>query len=516
MPQVPAYLKPCDLNFATTFGYGGLNSSVESLVYWYSGNGMAIGEAGSLSTAGGDTQEITVSFTEPLTDPVIVMTGTQNGGHPYTFRITNQTFDDDGNTTSFSFVMEEWEYLDGVHPAVEDVNWIAIEEGVHTLPDGRVIEAGTTDADDSTSSVELEGEFDAPPVVLTSVMSNNDSTTVDSDGFNVTADGFDLALQEEEAQDGVHGTENVGWIAIQPGGSGDFGTALTADGVDENTDTVGFGSTIGDAVVIAKTQTMNGTDTAHVAINGQTDTNVGVFVMEEKSQDSEVDHTDETVGIVAFPSGLIEGTTYAPCFTAGTLIDTPNGAVPIEWLSPQDSVCLSDDTRGVAKILRIYKRTLSRADLEAAPCLFPIRIVAGALGHGLPRQDLLVSRQHRMLVSARTAQRITGTSEVLIPANKLTPLPGIFVDYSVQSVTYFHLLFDRHEVIFAEGAPSESLYTGPQALNALPLEARREIKSLFPELGSATPKTAYAIPPAKMQKAVVSRLAQNGQSPLCG
>lgn len=472
---------------------------------------MAIGEAGSLHTAGVANQAITVTLTEPLTDPVIVMTGTQNGGHPYTFRIVDQEYDEDGNTTSFSFYIEEWEYLDGNHPASEDINWLAIEEGIHTLPDGRVIEAGHTTADDSTSSVDLNGDFDSPPVVMTSVMSNNDTTTVDSDGFNITADGFDLSLQEEEGQDGTHAQESVGWIAIEPGGSGDFGTALTADGVDEATDTIGFGSTINDAVVIAKTQTMNGTDTAHVAINGQTDDNVGVFVMEEQSLDYEVDHTDETVGIVAFPSGVISGTTYVPCFTAGTMINTPDGPRRVEDLETGDVVALYDDPRGSTPLLRVYKRTLSAKELEAAPSLRPIRIVAGALGQGLPKQDLLVSRQHRMLVSSEIAKRITGTRNVLIPANKLTLLPGIFVDTSVQSVTYIHLLFDRHEIIMAEGAPTESLYTGHQTLNALPLAARREIKALFPEMVDTLPPEACPIPTPRLQKAVVTRLAQNAQ-----
>ena len=472
---------------------------------------MAIGEAGSLHTAGVANQAITVNLTEPLTDPVIVMTGTQNGGHPYTFRIVDQEFDEDGNTTSFSFYIEEWEYLDGNHPVSEDINWLAIEEGVHTLPDGRVIEAGHTNTDDSTSSVDLEGDFDGPPVVMTSVMSNNDTTTVDSDGFNITADGFDLSLQEEEGQDGSHALENVGWIAIEPGGSGDFGTALTADGVDEATDTIGFGSTINNAVVIAKTQTMNGTDTAHVAINGQTDNDVGVYVNEEQSADSERDHAEETVGIVAFPSGVISGTTHVPCFTAGTLIETSVGFRAVEDLAPGDAVTLFDDARGAAKLLRVYERKLTRKDLATAPCLRPIRIVAGALGNGLPKRDLLVSRQHRMLVSSEIAKRVTGTKDVLIPANKLTLLPGIFEDSNVESVTYYHLLFDRHEVILAEGAPTESLYTGPQSLNALPLATRREIKALFPEIAAGTPDSACPIPSAKLQKAVIARLVQNDQ-----
>ena len=97
---------------------------------------MAIGEAGSITTnSPGVETPITVNLTEPLTDPVFMLTGTSNGGDPYSLRITGQTLDGDGNTTSFTFIIEEWDYLDGLHPADETINWLAVEEGVHTLPD---------------------------------------------------------------------------------------------------------------------------------------------------------------------------------------------------------------------------------------------------------------------------------------------------------------------------------------------------------------------------------------------
>lgn len=476
---------------------------------------MAIGEAGSLYTSGVENQAITVTFTEPLTDPIIVMTGTQNGGHPYTFRIVDQTIDADGNTTSFSFIIEEWEYLDGDHPVAEDINWLAIEEGVHTLSDGRIIEAGMTDADDGVTSVDLNGDFENPPVVMTSVMSNNDTTTVDSDGFNITADGFDLSLQEEEAQDGTHALESVGWIAIQPGGAGDFGTALSADGVDENTDTIGLGTTVENAVIIAKTQTMNGEDTAHVAINGQDDNSVGVFVMEESSLDGERDHEEETVGIVAFPSGLIEGTTSVPCFCTGTLIDTPSGPRLVEELDSGDLISLHEDgTNTKAPVLRVFRRPVSEQELRQHPCLRPIRIVSGALGSGLPRRDLLVSRQHKMLVSSQIAERITGSKDVLVAANKLTALPGIFQDNSTTKVTYFHVLLEDHQVIYAEGAPTESLFVGAHMLKCMSPAARKEIELLFPELECTPQVPARKVPPAAKQKTLISRHAANGHSVL--
>ena len=146
------------------------------------------------------------------------------------------------------------EYLDGPHGATETINWMAVEKGVHTLPDGRIIEADTTLADNTNSSVTLAGNFATTPVVLTSVMSENDTTTVDSDPLNITASGFTVRLQEEEAEDGNHANETVGWIAIQPGGDTIWGTAAAFDSLDENSDTLRLGATFINSIVLAETQ----------------------------------------------------------------------------------------------------------------------------------------------------------------------------------------------------------------------------------------------------------------------
>lgn len=67
-------------------------------------------------------------------------------------------------------------------------------------------------------------------------------------------------------------------------------------------------------------------------------------------------------------------------------------------------------------------------------------------------------------------------------AKHLVVLEGIDVAEDVMEVTYVQFLCDQHEVVFANGAPSESLYTGPQALKSVPAEAVAEIMALFPEL----------------------------------
>ncbi|MEX0308365.1 MAG: Hint domain-containing protein [Ruegeria sp.] len=183
-----------------------------------------------------------------------------------------------------------------------------------------------------------------------------------------------------------------------------------------------------------------------------------------------------------------------PCFTTGTLITTPDGDVAIETLSAGDEVVTLD--HGPQIIRWIGARSLKASDLANKPKLRPIRIAAGSLGSNLPRRDLLVSPQHRMVIRSTIAVRMFDSEEVLVPAHKLVGIPGITVEESTQGVVYYHMLFDRHEIVLAEGAPSESLFTGEQALKGIHPDALAEIISLFPEVTSPDhhPVAARRIP----------------------
>ncbi|MEM8776447.1 MAG: Hint domain-containing protein [Pseudomonadota bacterium] len=207
---------------------------------------------------------------------------------------------------------------------------------------------------------------------------------------------------------------------------------------------------------------------------------------------------------------LFEDIVGAVCFTKGTLIETPKGQKPIETLSEGDAIITQD---AVATVRWIGSRFYKSSALSANPKLLPVRICAGALGCGLPRQDLLVSRQHRMMVSSKIVERVCGTAEALISAIKLTEIPGIYVDESLREVEYFHILFDRHEIIFAEGAPSESLFTGPEAMKTLSKEARNEVISIFPELADSDfePRPAREMPCGSTQKKIVARHVKNNR-----
>ncbi|UWR02112.1 Hint domain-containing protein [Ruegeria conchae] len=222
-------------------------------------------------------------------------------------------------------------------------------------------------------------------------------------------------------------------------------------------------------------------------------------------------------GTFTLPSGItvtysaFENGSGMPCFTRDTLITTQHGQTTIQSLRAGDLIPTLG--QGLHPIRWIGRREFDRPQLEANPRLWPVRILAGALGEGLPHRDLLVSRQHRMLVHSKIAQRMFGTNEVLIPAIKLTAMPDIHVDQGVESVEYFHLLFDRHQVIFAENTPTESLYTGREALKSLSVAARREIFEIFPELAELDYRIdpARLIPRGRLQTQLISRHLKNNK-----
>ncbi len=180
-----------------------------------------------------------------------------------------------------------------------------------------------------------------------------------------------------------------------------------------------------------------------------------MHVREEQSGDGETGHVAETLGVVAFQDGLI------PCFTADTLIQTPAGLRVIEKQQAGNAVSVRDplgtgayDARILVKIIR---QTIGPAELSGNPKLLPLKTTAGALRNGLPQRDFVVSRQHRLLVSSGIAERMFGTREVLVAAIRLTELPGIYVGESVRSIECFHLLFERHQIFFAESASTKKL-----------------------------------------------------------
>ncbi|MGV6846827.1 MAG: Hint domain-containing protein [Marinibacterium sp.] len=172
-----------------------------------------------------------------------------------------------------------------------------------------------------------------------------------------------------------------------------------------------------------------------------------------------------------------------PCFTPGTRIRTPDSQIAVENIEPGQAILTRD--HGAQTVRWIGRRHVTAMAVRANDRLRPVMIRAGALGPGLPARDMAVSRQHRMLLAGPLVREHFALDEILVPAIKLLPLPGFSVDPSGRAVDYVHLLFDRHEVIWADNAPSESMLAGPQAQAALGGMARREAFAACPNLFAA-------------------------------
>ncbi len=143
----------------------------------------------------------------------------------------------------------------------------------------------------------------------------------------------------------------------------------------------------------------------------------------------------------------VRGIAFAPtpsvsCYRRGTLIRTPWGELAIEQLEIGDPVMTMN---GPKPVRWIGRRSYAGHFIAERRDILPIRIHAGALGDGLPHRDLHVSPEHAMFLDG-----------VLVPAAALANGVSVTQADRVDSVEYFHVEFDRHEIIWAEGAASES------------------------------------------------------------
>ena len=162
------------------------------------------------------------------------------------------------------------------------------------------------------------------------------------------------------------------------------------------------------------------------------------------------------------------------CFAYGTHILTDRGDCMVQNLEIGDNVITRDN--GLQKIRWIGSRKVPAKD-NLAPIVFRQGVINNT-------RDLVVSPQHRMLVSGMRAELLFGQSEVLVPAKHLLGNDGVYqaVDGFVE---YFHVLFDTHEIIYAEGTATESYHPGDYSLGELGEPARDELFNLFPYLRSA-------------------------------
>ena len=252
---------------------------------------------------------------------------------------------------------------------------------------------------------------------------------------------------------------------------GDFTHTGGSDAPDQDvTSSNVTGISIGDTVDSRYKYTFTGSDGSSgtvyfVATNGAA--NYGPLMVSNTPLDPAVTYTFGVFNT----DGAVNYSNLVQCFVRGTRIETNRGQVSVEDLGIGDLVKTMD--HGYQAIRWIGAKTV-----PAEGDLAPIRIKAGALGNS---RDLLVSPQHRMLLTGWRLELLFAEDQALATAKSLIN-DGTITRQSGGTVEYFHVMFDTHEIIFAEGAPTESFHPGQQALDSLADATREEIFGLFPEL----------------------------------
>jgi hypothetical protein len=131
-----------------------------------------------------------------------------------------------------------------------------------------------------------------------------------------------------------------------------------------------------------------------------------------------------------------------PCYAEGTRILTTRGDFAVEDLAAGDEAVLAGG--GTRPVIWIGARKVRCTGRPDGQDVRPVRIRQGAFGEGLPRRDLVVSPGHAIFVDRQ-----------LVPAAQLLNGATI-VQEDVESVRYFHVELDAHDVLLAEGLACES------------------------------------------------------------
>ena len=260
-----------------------------------------------------------VSLDNSYTNPVVIVSDpTFNGADPATVRLRNI------GPSSFQVRLQEPNYKDGSHTN-ETLSYLVVEAGEWELANGRRLSAGTTSSNKLSSagfeSLSFSNPFSVAPTILSQVQTFAGSDWVTTRTQSVETTGFKLSMQEEEKLNtGAHLTETVGWLAIDSGFDDITGmqAATTGKYFTHTPKEIFYSSAFSSTPsLLAKLNSFEGPDTANVRISQTSASGFTARVLEEKSKDSEIFHTNESIAYVALDgsSGTLNGNSYSPHFS---------------------------------------------------------------------------------------------------------------------------------------------------------------------------------------------------------
>lgn len=272
---------------------------------------QVIGEVGLVNNFNHNAQiiELAHSYQNPV---IFAQPLSYAGSDPAIVRIENIQSD------RFSAYLQEPNYKDGSHTN-ESFSYLVLEAGSWQLENGALLEVGTFNTNLITSNgnwagIDFSHDFATDPILFSQVQTNNDTDFVRTRHRAATADGFQLALEEEEALNQTgHGSETVGWFAMTPGqGTWNGFSYLAGNTPDSVTDrfyTINFGSRFSTAPnLLASIATFDNSDPSGLRYRNLTSNQVQLKIEEDQSADSETRHTTEVVGFLALGgNGLLTG-----------------------------------------------------------------------------------------------------------------------------------------------------------------------------------------------------------------
>ena len=263
---------------------------------------------------------------------------------------------------------------------------------------------------------------------------------------------------------------------------GGAGADLIDGGAGDDTITVGAGDTAtggdgDDVFILDPTEALGGPGSTITIVGTETgEDGIGDSLNFSNLIDSgDITYTTPESGTVTLSDGTVVNFSNIEnvfiCFTAGARIATPHGARAIESLAPGDMVLTRD--HGPQPLRWIGSSTIAGTGPAA-----PIRFAPYSFGNPRP---FFVSPQHRMLYIGSDATLYFAQPEVMVPAKHLVNGRTI-CPVERRTVSYYHLMFDRHEVVSADGVWSESFHPGAEGLGLLDPRTRDGLFAAFPAL----------------------------------
>ena len=365
---------------------------------------------------------------------------------------------------------------------------------------GGIVRAAGTEANDpSDQDAWFSGQFEDRTFIEFTLESRSTQS-----GFTISGDLIDDAVITpiEAGNDTILGGSGDDTLFGQGGNDslvGGAGNDQMSGGEGDDTLTSGGGNDLADGG--RGSDLFNFTSGgSHIIIGGEDADGLDVDVLNLTGLDKSLytlTRGAPEAGTIEFrdASGNVTGiTTYTEieevviCFTPDTRIATSRGEVPVQNLKAGEMVLTRDN--GLQAVRWVGRRNLTGTELLNAPDFNPVRIKAGALRDGIPTRDMMVSPNHRMLISSPSTEMLFSENEVLVAAKHLVGMKGID-QIAPSKISYIHVLFDNHEVVLADGSWSESFQPGDYSLAGVQAEQRCEILALFPELSSAAGLADY-------------------------